>query len=520
MGRQALKNKYELEHVLRIKSKMDVDLERLQEEEKEAIRLRVEVEQVRRENYRFEELADRLRKESIEHERRAMAARESAAVEVARVTASFRQDVEAANEEVNRVRASLEQKNDHLISEIDRISVEAETAKEKYQLLADEALEHKQAELAAAKKSKDVSIQGTLHDQNTKILEQHRKYEFQLEELVAQHERTMKNAREDTEREMSFVSERLNMSIAEGQSLRLNISQLEKQVEIATTAAQAAIAAAAKAPSHSVEKVISTQAFRESIVVLQEQLQERESRIEKLEEEATKHDPNAAALSKDLDHENMFLRELLSVRVTELDDIVSQLLQPNFNRHSVRNAAIRLKANIEMEQQERERISRRDSVVVGYAKGALGNLWKGKARYEDPGYVSLNTSFTAASSESNPSTPSTRTRQGFLTGLLTPPTTATTASAVGKQAVDRLLPKQPTQPEKRSTPVHSRRLQQHQQQQQQQHQFAYDEDADSSILSYASSLPTVRGGPDEDDEVDDDDMLPPGFARNSPYNIR
>jgi hypothetical protein len=100
---------------------------------------------------------------------------------------------------------------------------------------------------------------------------------------------------------------------------------------------------------------ISPQALRESILSLQEQLHEREGRLEELEQELSEVDKDAPGKIKDRDTEISWLRELLGVRIDDLQDIINTLSSPEYDRDAVRDAAIRLKANLQMEQQEKER---------------------------------------------------------------------------------------------------------------------------------------------------------------------
>ena len=62
--------------------------------------------------------------------------------------------------------------------------------------------------------------------------------------------------------------------------------------------------------------------------VLQEQLQEREARIEALEHELAESDTEAPAKLKERDTEINWLRELLGVRIDDLNDLINALAQP------------------------------------------------------------------------------------------------------------------------------------------------------------------------------------------------
>lgn len=202
---------------------------------------------------------------------------------------------------------------------------------------------------------------------------------------------------------------------------------------------------------------ISPQALKESILVLQEQLQQRESRIEELEADlvafstSVANCPAGQPQSREdfetnearLETEIAWLRELLEVRLADLQDLVKGLDVESFDREAVGDAAVRLKAGLEMEIQERERAaatlfspssasqstSERLSarlVELGRArtggsaaplKQALGNLRR--AREEGASYLGMA---ATAVSDRIGDTPL-KSRAGFF-GIFTPPSTS------------------------------------------------------------------------------------------------
>ena len=167
-------------------------------------------------------------------------------------------------------------------------------------------------------------------------------------------------------------------------------------------------------------------------MVLQEQLQDREQNIEKLEQTISKLDPDAATKISKRDDEIMWLRELLGVRKGDLQDIVQTLSTEDYDPDTIKDAAIRLKANIQMEEQERERAmnggsainlpniasSLRDAATprVAQAVGPLAAAWGNWRKSRDPNLADEDSSFTP--SKNSPG------GQSFLSGLLTPPTSS------------------------------------------------------------------------------------------------
>jgi hypothetical protein len=180
---------------------------------------------------------------------------------------------------------------------------------------------------------------------------------------------------------------------------------------------------------------ISPQALRESIMVLQEQLQEREQKIEELERTITKLDPEATTKIAKRDDEITWLRELLAVRHSDLQDIIQALAREDYDRDAVKDAAIRLKANLQMEEQERERAMNGGSAIylpniaatlrdatprVAQAVGPLAAAWGNWRKSREPptiGKLSSVLSSPAASTAARNSTPS----KSSPGGLLTPP---------------------------------------------------------------------------------------------------
>lgn len=392
------------------------EVERLRSEEREAIRLKVELEHVKRYADKTEELSDRLRAENLEQQRKMAIlqvdvenARQSARDEVSRASITSQRDIETANNQVNMVRASLEKQLQDTRNEADRM-------------------------------------------RNAALLEQHRKYELQLVDIRSHHERTLANGREDADRSQATLRQSLGMANNQIEHLKERIIHLEDKLSVATTAAQAAAQAAqtAKAspngePHGSVtgEKV-SPQALRESIVALQEQLGEREARVEELEQKLAAVEKETSKKLKDSDFEVSWLKELLTVRINELEEITEALQSPTFDRETVRGAAVRLKTNLLMEQQVRERgingtaAELGSSVVANVTElakqlplAAAWGSWRGiRGKAKEGPQIS-----PARSPAPHPTAP-TVSQSGFLSGFLTPPNIAGATSKLASKIPD------------------------------------------------------------------------------------
>src|SRR5690606_35505659 len=89
-------------------------------------------------------------------------------------------------------------------------------------------------------------------------------------------------------------------------------------------------------------------ALRETIGALTEQLQAKSSALEALETEYEALKTTSTKTINARDSEVTWLRELLAVRISDLEDIIIALSRPNPDMAGLKDAAVRLKANLEM----------------------------------------------------------------------------------------------------------------------------------------------------------------------------
>ncbi|RAR10534.1 hypothetical protein DDE83_005038 [Stemphylium lycopersici] len=418
----------------RTRERLERELERLETQEREGMKLRFHLEQTQKHNARLEETVKQLRHESTEHQKNAerferdmREARDAAHVEIRRTRVLMEADVDAANNQVNIVRHELESEIGRVRAELDQVRLDADTAKEKHEL-----------DLEAASDAKKQAVQESIENNRHSLHEQQRTFERQLEHIKREHARALDFAREDRERAEAFHNDKLALADSKLDHFKDKISLLEEKLQVAKEAANAAIAAASKSPTPtssfapSGAEKISPQALRESIGVLQEQLQEREGRIESLERQLEEVDTEAPTKLKERDTEINWLRELLGVRVDDLNDLINSLAQPTFDRETVRDAAIRIRTNLQMEQSEKERLisggqqsfptlsslSNFASPKAVQLAAAIGN-WR-KGRGEAASALAGNAS--SASRNQTPSRTQPHSAQSFLSGLMTPPT--------------------------------------------------------------------------------------------------
>ncbi|KAJ5358878.1 uncharacterized protein N7496_011291 [Penicillium cataractarum] len=430
---------------VKLREKLEEEVAVFEKQEKEAAKVKFLYEQSQQENVKMEETIAVLRAENhnlqltaARFEREFNEARESSRMEIQRTRTSMEADLEASNSQVNIVRAELEAQILRLETQLDNVRLDADTSRERYEMFLEEAKESRLTALATANESRELALE-----------EQRKTHERVLNDLRERHARALHNSSEDRQRGEAHMIDRLALADDRAKHLEDRVQHLEEKLEIAQSAARAAAEAAqtAKAaptiplptpaaPTHSTSpsmsfskgsqepERISPQALRESIFVLQDQLQQRETRIEELEQEVASMDKDAPNKIKERDSEINWLRELLGVRIDDLQDIIKTLSQPSFNQHAVRDAAIRLKANLQMQQQERER------TLTGSGLPSLQSLTELAASPRSlplaaaAAWGNWRKARESANGGSTPSeqTPSKSSNAGaFLSGLLTPP---------------------------------------------------------------------------------------------------
>ncbi|CAJ2504292.1 Uu.00g116860.m01.CDS01 [Anthostomella pinea] len=432
----------------RTRERLEVEVERLEGGERAGMRAVGELKRLegimldlRNENHSLQQNALRAQREVQE-------ARDAAASEVQRTRISVDAELEAANNQVNSVRSELEDDVIKIRAQLDQVRMDADTANAQHEMMLEAAQISQQTQLDEARAAKESEFEAIV-----------RKHQNDIEDLQARYERQISNGAEDAQRAEQNLIERLSLSTSKTELLQDRVTHLEDKVQIAQEAAKAAAQAAAQAskgvvvPEHSVHhptpvvqttkqlaeamqlpEKISPQALRESIMVLQEQLQAREQRIEELEQTVSKLDPDSATKISKRDDEITWLRELLAVRHGDLQDIIGALSVENFDSESVRDAAIRLKAGLQMEEQERERAMNGGSAInlpniaatiqkaatprVAQAVGPLAAAWGNWRKANQPVFRSSPAPGRNATPSKASPAPS---QNSFLSGLMTPP---------------------------------------------------------------------------------------------------
>ncbi|KAK5991019.1 hypothetical protein PT974_09295 [Cladobotryum mycophilum] len=411
------------------RERLEVEMERLQENERAGMRAINECKRLEDILIELRTQNAKLQHNSSRYQREFEEARESGVSEVKRTRMALQTEVDAANNQVNVVREELEEQNSKLRTELDSLKLGVDTAKAQNEMLLEDAHNSKLTELEELK----------------------RKHRNELEDMQTRYERQISNAIEDGQRTEQHLLERLSLSTSKTEHLQDRILHLEDKLEItkqaAAAAAQAAKSAGVESGAVTIAKAIpvlpekiSPQALRESIMVLQEQLQAREQRIEELEQTVADLDPDAASKISKRDDEISWLRELLAVRHSDLQDVILALSEESFDRVSVKDAAIRLKANLQMEEQERERAMHGGSAIslpniaqtiqaatprVAQAVGPIAAAWGNWRKGSTSSFRGLTgvLSAPAVGSSATPSKSRNNSVQqpSVLSGLLTPP---------------------------------------------------------------------------------------------------
>ncbi|KAI9887864.1 MAG: hypothetical protein M1823_000252 [Watsoniomyces obsoletus] len=340
----------------------------LQTEQKDAWKVHLKSEQLEDVNKKLETTVDELRREIFELQKEntkqqiAMEeAKKMEQTEQQRVKLLMEAEMELVRGQADIARAELESELARTKMDLEYHKLEYESATTRGQIQLEEAVQVKRDALRAAAEAEREALE-----------KQQTMYEQRLKDVQADKEQTVQRLVDDHQRTETHLLDRVSLSDSKSAHLQERVELLEEKLEIARSAANAAAHAAQQAkvdsgsssrggsgsshPEASSSQKVSPQALRESILVLQEQLQEREGRIEGLEQELQQMDREAPIRVKEQEMEIGWLRELLDLRVTDLGEIIRALSSTEFDRETIRDAAIRLKANVEMEQQERERV--------------------------------------------------------------------------------------------------------------------------------------------------------------------
>jgi hypothetical protein len=457
LDRENMKLRHLLEHVSHEKGRLQADVDTMFAKERESQKMTITFEHLQKENSKLEEIVDKLRNESQQHEQSAekyarewREARDNGQQDLQRTRILLQTEIEAANSHANILRAGLEGEISRLRSELESARMDVDAARAKEELILEQEAD-----------SKRDAIREVIDGKTTALAEQKLSYEERVEQLRRQHrrdldhvienknqsetflreahaqrladmeqqnQRSLEQAYEDKERTEAYLSERLAVADSKIELLEDRITHLTSKVQTAQSAAQAAAQLAQSTRGVSAPQApmampsmtgglggASSAALRESLQVMHDQLQERQSRIESLESEIAEVDDTLPEKIRARDIEVGWLRELLGVRMDDLSELCDLLDRDDYDREAVRNAAIRIKTGLKMNIQERERKADNTTPLSAGAS----NLATSIQNFATPRAAQL--ARVIGEWRSTPARRSSQSSSGFLSGLMTPP---------------------------------------------------------------------------------------------------
>ena len=445
------RNKYDIllaqhEVALKHRERLERQSDSLEIEGREALKLKIMYEQAQKDNNSLNEMITYLRMENaklealVAHsESVAKEAKENGHAEAERVRILSTAETEVARGQAVAVRDEMQNTVSRLQSQLDKLSSEYEKTKSTFE-----------ERLRDVTESEKIAVREVVETKNAVLADNNQIHEQYIKNIKSQYRYEMDRVMQDKERFETHHNEDLRLAREEIAILKDEKNYLNDKLQVSQSAAQAAAAAAQNAkssPAKALPEKVSPQALRETVQALQEQLQEKEQRIDRLESEITSFDKDAPTKLKEREAEVTWLRELFGVRVDDLTDLVNTLSENDYDRDAARDAAIRLRASLQMELQERERlmagghvfpslpnvaaISNFASPKAAQLAAAIGNWRKGKETsrlFQRPSSVSSYESMTPVRRQQrqrlqrDPSAVRTSPSQhSHLSGLMTPP---------------------------------------------------------------------------------------------------
>ncbi|TGZ76737.1 hypothetical protein EX30DRAFT_375271 [Ascodesmis nigricans] len=345
---------------------LEDEVTRMQAVEKDTIHLRTELEAVQRNAVKQEESLAQLRieydslktaNEALEKEMES--GREHSQEELERLSAAMGTEIQAANAESAAARSSLEKQVSELQEQLNSTILASDEERDRLQQESSESIESHLTQLEEIRTQHNREIKELTEKHASSMADLKHRFENKLASITAKHDRAFKHVTEDADRERYFLSQKLELSQTETAHLKDHIASLKSQLaslsdnlKIANQAAQAAASAATTVKEMSTPHLSDERALRESLTVLQSQLQEREARIEELESKLAAF--NVIKI-KQTEGQLVMYREICEMRIDDLQEIIHACSLPNLDRAQLRDAATRLKASLDMQFQDAER---------------------------------------------------------------------------------------------------------------------------------------------------------------------
>ena len=466
-----------LDHETNRRARMELEAEKLNKEHRESLVYRSKHDGAQEEVSRLASIIVNLQAEIKQHQDSAYQAQRELAFATEKHdeivdsrTARLHDDLDATKSSLHNLQADADARIARLQGQLDAAAIELQESKAKHESNMEKMFDNHNQAIRRANEKHAAELDRRLAVHEEKLID-----------IRGMHNRDLKNAEEDRKALEHRYVEKLDLSNDKVQHLESKIRDLEERLEISSQAARAAVAAAAKnvnlpTPANSViaspphrasistgsmplirgselPEKISPQALRETIMVLQDQLQNREQKIDKLEAELNAVDKEAPARVRERDTEIVMLRELLEVRVDDLQELIATLEKPEYSRAAVKDAAIRLKTQIKMEQQLKERAITGANMAANLPTSITSGLvnltqspramvaaaaWGNWRKVRESGMGSAVSDFASNIGSQTPSR-SSSTSSNILAGMMTPTATNRSPSDKSRPSTARPL---------------------------------------------------------------------------------
>jgi len=466
-----------LDHETNRRARMELDAEKLIKDHREGLHFRSKHDTAQEEISRLAATVVALQAENKTHQDTAYNAQRELAFMRERQEEYVVSQVGRLQDELEQTRTSLQNlrcdsdaRIARLQGQVDTASLEHQETKARYELNMEKMFDNHNSAIRAVNERHAEELDRRLAMHEEKLID-----------LKNQHTREVNNAREDLKALEHQYETKVELSQDRNKHLESKIKDLEHLLDITKTAARAAAESAISkgvnlpTPANSVvaspphrpqvsgasistqrgsdlPEKISPQALRETIIVLQDQLQNREQKIDRLESQLAAIDKEAPNKVKERDTEIVMLRELLDVRIEDLQELIATLEKPDYNRTAVKDATIRLKTQIKMDQQLRERTisaaSLANSLPASITSG-ISNLtqspramvaaaaWGNWRKIRDSGVGSAVSDFASNIGSQTPTRSSSS--PNSLAGIMTQPVTSQSPNGSSRSPTARPL---------------------------------------------------------------------------------
>jgi len=344
-----LQNRVEAE--MQLRNNLDIEIGRLRPLVSEGEVAKSQLTQMIRAKILMEETVSTLRDEINEKQisnsrvhRELQDARENSRIEVQRAQLMIQASVASVKSEAEASRAGLESKLSIVQTQLANNVALMEAMKTRHEVLIQEEADLRRDTLLKVNEASSTALEAFK-----------KRHEEDVQYLHLQKDRVVEEMKQDQLRSEGFWAQRMNMAEEKSEHLKQHIIHLEDRLIIAKEAATAAVQAAKSATlqpqsSKSLEpERVSPQALRESILTLQEQLEDRQASLERSTIMKSRNDETIKRQTAEIS----WLRELHVLRSDDLNDLIACLSsEDDFDRIAARDAGIRIQTSMKMYEKQ------------------------------------------------------------------------------------------------------------------------------------------------------------------------